>query len=83
MMELEAGIVPIMGIGTLALGKRSRVSAGALAAVAMAGAFAAFVMLQRSCPMSHVASHVLLFCFGGSIAAGLIGMAEGRVLAIP
>jgi predicted anti-sigma-YlaC factor YlaD len=82
MMELGGGIVPLVIVGLIASAKRSRVSASVLAVIGMAGGFAAFVMLQLTCPMSHVAPHVLVFHFGGIVYGGLAGIAEARVLSL-
>jgi hypothetical protein len=82
MMELGVSIVPLALVGLIASGHRARMSVGALAVLGMTGGFAAFVMLQWTCPMSHVASHVLVFHFGGILYAGLAGIAEARVLSL-
>jgi predicted anti-sigma-YlaC factor YlaD len=82
MMELGAGIVPVTMLGLIASAKRTRISVGAFAIVGMISGFAAFVVLQWTCPMSHVALHVLAFHFGGIVYAGLAGIAEARVLAL-
>ncbi len=71
LIELIAGIGPAVAV--LSLASKGRLSAGRLAAIAAAGSFIAMVVLNRTCPLSHEASHILPLHVGAVLLAMLAG----------
>ena len=82
LMELGAGAAPVAGLGWLASTTRSRISAGTLLTLGMAGGLMPFAILEVTCPMRHVAHHVLLFHLGGMLFVGLVALAASRMQAL-
>jgi hypothetical protein len=82
LMELGAGILPVSALALFAWSNRSSMSPGTLVTAGMTGGLVAFVMLQATCSMAHVAGHVLAFHLGGVIVVGLMALGVSRLPAL-
>jgi len=81
-MEIGVAAVPVLLVAISAVRAREAVSAGLLAAVAVLGAFAGYVVLGMTCPTAQVLPHVLLVHIGSLALAALLGAAVSRLPAL-
>jgi hypothetical protein len=70
---LGAGLLALVGVGLVAVGRRVRLSAATYATLATAGALAGCGVRQVGCPMAPLALHALAFHVGGVALAAATG----------
>ncbi len=79
-IELAAGLTPAVAV--LLLARKGSLSSGRLAAVATFGSFIGMLVLNRTCPMSHEASHILPLHVGAVLLALVAGASLPRLITL-